>query len=531
MDEKEVGHLHTLRSKLRSFDARDDRGDLAVIMGIFVLMLLTMIPLAGYVGALAQQPIVLQDQKYQGALGAAESGVSDFMNRLNAALSYATASQVNPSGFVASPGGGYFYYTTSQLSNGSVAITSTGAVTGAYGTVERTIRVTATQANPFTKYMLFANHNSMSNGTQNNYTCQSSPCDVSSGLGSVNGPMMTNDQFYNQDARVSFPSGANSGSSASGYTTTGYPGGISHSTPLTLPSTLLGMEAASQGGCTYLGPTYIRFNSSGGYYVTSPDTAFTSSSGCYPPDGIVSNTSAGNGVIYVGSGGQNCQTSIPLTSPDGSTAASSGTQVTFSDTNSAAVYTGPCTNSDVIVQGTVAGNYSVAANDIYLSSNLCYQTGCGVPSSSNNSLGMVAQNSILLGASTPSSSSFSGVTYSFDPCLYGTTCHGSSTGNIPRYVSGALMAMTGSFDYAAQNSGNDGPLSFLGILATNYTGNTHFFETKNGASSSGKQTSFSYDPNLSSNPPPYFPAPVGNSAWATSQFVEIINPTNLPKVP
>ncbi len=114
MVEKEVGHLHTLRSKLRSFDVRDDRGDLAVIMGIFVLMLLTMIPLAGYVGALAQQPIVLQDQKYQGALGAAESGVSDFMNRLNAALSYATASQVNPSGFVASPGGGYFYYTTSQ---------------------------------------------------------------------------------------------------------------------------------------------------------------------------------------------------------------------------------------------------------------------------------------------------------------------------------------------------------------------------------------------------------------------------------
>jgi len=142
-------------------------------------------------------------------------------------------------------------------------------------------------------------------------------------------------------------------------------------------------------GCYYVGPTTITFNSSGGYYVSSPDTPPQASNGttnttydgdslannkstCFPSSGGTSGTVSGpaNGVIYVDSlTGSACTGSLPanplLSAYNGSPFKYDGEGLT------------PNCEGDAIVSGQVSGGYTLAAqNDIMIDNNLTYQD-CG----------------------------------------------------------------------------------------------------------------------------------------------------------
>ncbi len=554
----------SITSSIKKLDALrkgrlgDERGDVAVLTAIFVMLLLTLLPLVAYTSAVGQQPTVSFDQKYQGALGAAEAGVAAFVSDLNAGsvntssctvasttYSYFSVSGVSPNYWVSlatSSASYYEYEAFANGQNGPFAIISTGKTTGPYGAVYRTVEETVSQqvaGGSFTNYFLFANSNENNSfpNAQNN----------------LNGPMMTNGSY-------SFGSNCPSDSATGGPTVLKTsnpnppnPGGCSveYGLPLTLPTTMTQTQIpaeASTGGCDYYGPTYIAFQATGGYSVDSPETTTTASSGCYPASGATISTANLNGVIYV----QQC----PVDAPSTQCIQESG-QVNFQNASGNYIYSGPGVAGSAIVEGNVTGKFTVAAaNNIYISGPLCYgTTSCTTVtnSSAGQVLGLVATDSIFLGSQQATSAMPPG---SMNENPNGVVSVTDALYNEPEYfaydpiglssapLNGALMAMNGTFAYRATNTGNDkNPLDFVGSVAVSVpctsdnvaqyaTGgglcdtNWAFLEQSHGNGKSGKGPQTAYDGTLATDLPPFFPTSTGSSGAATfaaNGFAEVAN--------
>ena len=167
-------------------------------------------------------------------------------------------------------------------------------------------------------------------------------------------------------------------------------------------------------GCYYIGPTTITFNSSGGYYVNSPDTPWQASNGttnttydgdsvtnnksqCFPStNGATSGNVSGpaNGVIYIdalpttGSTGAVCTTANYKNLP--------ANPLLSAYDNNGYKYDGegstPNCEGDAIVNGQVSGGYTLAAqNDIMIDNNLTYADcgdagGLGLTTSEQNAM-------------------------------------------------------------------------------------------------------------------------------------------------
>ena len=553
-----INRLGTFRKNRLS----GERGDVAVLTAIFVMVLLTLLPLVAYTSAIGQQPTVSFDQKYQGALGAAEAGVAAFVSDLNAgtvttnsctisstSYSACATSGASPNYWVSLPTSSvssYEYEAYANGPNGPFTIISTGKTTGPYGTVYRTVEETVNEqaiGGNFTAYFLFANDNSGNN--QRN-----------SAQAYLNGPMMIENGNYNGFNKC--PTDLSTGNSTvlqssnpnligtsvgSGGSVCTVVYGIPPNFPTSLSQTQLPSEASS-GGCTYYGPTYIVFQPSGGYTVQSPET--TPYSGCYPSGGSTITGANANGVIYV----EQCPAS------PGKCAQTSS--VNFSNSGGNFVYSGPGVAGSAVVEGSVDGKYTVAAdNNIYISGPLCYGASTCTGASASTAgqvLGLVATDSILLGYQSANSSPPPGsmdenpnTTISRSDLLYGGPEYfaydeSQITGVAP--LDAALMAMNGTFAYRGRNTGNDSnPLSFDGSVAVNvpctadnvnnYVIGGHmcrtnwaFLEQSHGNGQSGNGPQFTYDGNLSSALPPFFPTSTGSSgaaAFAASGFVEVLN--------
>ena len=538
----------------------DERGDVAVLTAIFVMVLLTLLPLVAYTAAVGQQPTVSFDQKYQGALGAAEAGVAAFVSDLNAGTAASTACiNVSGYGWCATSGSSwvplstssasyYEYEAYSNSSSGPFTIISTGKRTGSYRTVYRTVEETVSQqaaGGSFADYFLYADSNKTPSPSSAENTFSHSR-DI------LAGPMMTNGKYYSDGKRSKCPAATlYSSNTASGLTCS-----PSFALPMYLPTSLSQTQIPSEAqtnGCTYYGPTYIVFQASGGYTVDSPGTTTTSATGCYP--GPYSSVAAdSNGVIYVSqcaSGVSNCN-SLP-TEPN---------SVSFQNGTGNYVYDYTATSTGVapgsaVVEGNVNGKFTVAAsNNIYISGPLCYESFCPSAgySSSDQVLGLVATDSVLLADARAN-----------NPLVTGNMDQNSNTSpaTVPSIgteyfaydpastsysqVDAAVMALNGTFAAHEKNKGADSfPLNFYGSVAVEFpcvtswaaalepvSGGTGMCNANSGEgglayleASTGHHPKFTYDNNLQTGLPPFFPTSVSSTVAVTftaSDFTEIAN--------
>lgn len=576
----------------------DDRGDAAVMTAIFVVLLLTLLPMVSYIAAVGQQPTVSFDQKYQGALGAAEAGVSAFASELNTDLLpsspatctgtiIATLSVCYVSGSSTSHWATVTASSTSNMSAqyeyeaysntattsdpylGSYTVISTGKVSGAFGSVMRTVQETVSQQTAgglFTNYFLFANNNA------GNYIPKSSSTLYGTMLINLGGYPTKNGQCkVDKGALVSSNQLDVGNPNSTSNCSVGQGGSLNLPPSLSSPYTQIPTEASS-GGCTYYGPTYIDFLPTGGYSVYSPETSTvttngTNDGGCYQTGAtspVDINTSSSNivntnGVIYV----EQCTTATSCT-------ASSSPQDLPSSTSM--LYQGPGAAGSAVVEGVVSGKYTLAAdNNIYIVGPLCYNSDlvsgvCSVSSSTASStstdvLGLVATDSVFLGdyfvpnsnkkmsmdindnTSISSSNSLYNQAESF---AYDVSSLPNGNGNQNPPLHAAIMALTGTFAYEYQNNGSDYAIEFAGSVAVNSpciggTSTTtspyadYFVATNNGdmcpsdgylmEGNNGNTVQFYYDQNLANTTPPFFPQSVNSSGSQSSgtNFAEILN--------
>ncbi|CAG4930778.1 pilus assembly PilX N-terminal domain-containing protein [Acidithrix sp. C25] len=558
-----------------------ERGDLAIIVAILAVLLLSAIPLATYAATVNQLPLTRGSQDYQSALGAAESGVTDYLNRMNQiALNQAgnywkySASNLPPdgngafTGWVAVPGSTneYFHYTpdaSNTASTGIVYLTSTGIALHGAQTQTRTIKV-ALRTNGFLDYLLMTdtmmvdpslapNFDSAFNSakaattecgykfSQPNDNAAGSPADSDSdsysydqnttgperytcyglinyyGTGQIfNGPLMTNDMYYlygtpQFNARVYSGSTTTSGYSSHPYwidpqnayfdmnssdnPTFIHPGDPSHQPALVFPTNNSSLaNAAKAGGCIYYGPTSIVFLGSS-MSVYSPETSSSATNaGCTGSGNL---PLPANGAIYVNSlpSGQSCPVN---------------TQITVGGNSF------DCSQGEVAVQGTITGGITVGSyNNIYIDGNLEY-TNCG-SSSSNDVLGLVAQSFVKV------SSNFANDNITPDNCF--------SQPSTNPVIMAAILTLNDSFEvqhFWDTSRGVLGTIYLDGSLAGKYADIEGSFN--NGATVSGYNTTYTYDPRLAYLTPPFFLSPV-NSAWKTVSSVETVNPSGLPAIP
>ncbi|NNN12924.1 MAG: hypothetical protein HKL81_04135 [Acidimicrobiaceae bacterium] len=203
------------------------------------------------------------------------------------------------------------------------------------------------------------------------------------------------------------------------------------------------------------------------------------------------------------------------------------------------------------------GKFTVAAaNNIYISGPLCYgTTTCTstTTSSASQVIGLVATDSILLGGAAANTST-PPASMDENP---NTSIGSDALSGLPEYfaydsaglgyvpLDAALMAMNGTFVYwtGHANTGNDSPMDFVGSVAVSVTctsdnvanyaigsdmcqTNWAYLEQTNGNSHSGNGPQMTYDGNLATGLPPFFPTSVGSNvsiAYAANGFTEIAN--------
>lgn len=77
-------------------DGIHDQSGIAMVLAIIVVLLMTLIPLALFQGAIGQLPLARHNQDHESALAAAEAGVDDYLNRLAQNSNYWTYNASNP---------------------------------------------------------------------------------------------------------------------------------------------------------------------------------------------------------------------------------------------------------------------------------------------------------------------------------------------------------------------------------------------------------------------------------------------------
>jgi hypothetical protein len=510
------------------------------IIVLFIVMLLITVIFNDGISAL---PIARNSQNYQAALQAADSGVEDFINRLdNNTTYYATTSDLtNPAlengsswtTWAAVPGTTvnewyrYVINDSQTTRSGVVYLTVTGAAgqnpatSGAQYSL-RTIKV-AINLNGFTSFLYYTNYEIVSPAISNlptscvlhawewNGSGYGPPSSCSSEIiyfvgnatesDGLNGPVFSNDALH-ICGNPAFPYGAISA----------YDQAVSASTP---GVTSYGGEGAYIGdsACTNA-PTW-----QGG--VTNPTTL-------NPPDpvqptgstvrgfpttnrGLASDTTASNdggGCLYTGPitatfSGATMSVSIGSTPTlDSATAPSSGVQCTgtniplppngllYDETNSG------CNQSscqaDPSVSGTVTGQVTVGSDEnINVTGNLVDSSMNGT----TNIIGLSAANSIIL-------SPVSGLTIDAAMVALGNSIYLNSWASQPIL----------------------GTLQINGSMAQVYRGPVGTFNS--GGIVSGYTKNYNYDQRLEYLQPPYFTAPTLPN-WTKSSFTEC-GPTAAP---
>lgn len=281
---------------------------------------------------------------------------------------------------------------------------------------------------------------------------------------------------------------------------------------------------ASEGGCLYEGPTEIDLAKNGNTWemdVYSPDTPSGSggtgdglnnsqnSNTCLPNS---PKTTMGwepypsNGVIFV----ENC--------PSTSTTCSSTTYNPLNGLDQPDDYgpQGP-TEGDAIVQGTVSGPLTIAAQDnVVITGNLCYAswTSCTTPPSSAETdvLGLIAYNYVEI--NHPMSSQHGGGWVNDSNCTNNLAPMGPNTTpdcdlSNPIFDT-AILALNQQFFANNFDQGSSlGTVSLYGTLDEDWRGPVG---TQGGGGNTGYLKQYTYDTRLRYLSPPHYLNP-GTASW------------------
>lgn len=552
---------------------RDDEGValITVLLSAMALIVLLSATLAYALGSLNASR---RDQDWNASLSAAESGIDDYIHRLNQDGNYFLYGPAPDSPTdgndafddyvpVAGPlNEGEFKY-ESDASNlpvdGTVRLKSSGKVRDVIRTLDVTLR-----PGRFLDYLYFTEYETVDpaaytgvpfTATNAQVECAHHFYDVwthpSGGSRTgrhascsdinfitqdvINGPLHTNDAIL-----ISGNPATPNTPLFNGETTTswndpagkrwrdGYPGGGSlpkfaayadttkpkFANPLTLPpsNTAIKIQTVPPGGkgCLFTGPTYIKFWNSQ-VEITSPLTRSTKA-GCLS-SGTYTLPADFNGVIYV----QN----VPVAATDANytnmTGCPSGgfpyplkAPRNIPLTGDLTQY--PCRNGDVFVEGTLNGRVTVAAenNIIVLQSGVQY---VDTPPSGDDLLGLVADNYVE-------------IYHPIDCQSLSSTCEmlTPATGRQVN-VHAAILAVKHSFRTQNYRYGSaQGALSVKGAIIQTYRGAVGTFVLSGTPPvpviASGHPKDYVYDTRLKYLAPPYFLDPV-KSAWKVTTWAEL----------
>ncbi|MDA8195924.1 MAG: hypothetical protein M0019_01720 [Actinomycetota bacterium] len=559
----------------------DERGEAAVIIAVMAVMLLAAIPLATYAATTNQLPLTRGNQDLQSALGAAQSGVADYINRLNqTALNQAgnywkySATNLPPDGnqaftsWVKVPGSSdeYFHYsvdTSTTASTGIVTLTSTGLQLHGSASQYRTLKVQL-RTNGFLDYLLMTDTMMIDPTLAPNFTSFSSPSAAASdcaykfsspndnasgateldtdqyqqdryttgpewnecyslinfyvGGQTFNGPIMTNDMYYFSGDPI-FNARVYSGSAT---------------------------QATNPNDSTH--PYWIDpLNDYFGYSeTTSPKFSHSGDPTYQAPLALPSTNAALKSAAQVGGCTYYGPTSITFS---GTTMTVYSPETTSSSTNAGCVGTGalPLPPNGVIYVSQMPSTMSCASNtNITVGGNSysCRSSEIAVQGTITGQVTVGSDDNVVISgnleytncASSSSSDVLGLIAQNFVQVSskFGSlnttsdTCYGHAKNN--PVIMAAILTLSHSF--MVQNfwstGGKLGTIYLVGSLAGKYAD----IEGEFSGSSivEGYATTYTYDSRLAYLTPPFFLSPV-NSAWTTTLSAEIPNPTSLPTIP
>lgn len=567
------------RSRMVSLFLRSEGGD-AMVLVILAIMLMTLIPISIFTTSLAQLPIAQGNQDYQRALAAAESGVSDYINRLNqTSLSQASdywqysASNPPPDGnpafsgwsSVSGSGGEYFHYSVNSsatLSQGVVYLTSTGLSLRGTMSTYRTIKVGIRMLG-YLDYLLFTN------------TMMVSPAFAPYITRNLGGQQISATQAQNYCAYQWDQANPYAGGYGPDMSTTGPDGKYyqyGYCSPLINYYTSGNVYNGStftndiyyiNGTPTFNGRAFSASSRTSGisahpyWYdpicggtcsgdapnVSTPDDPAYHSTLALPSQNTSLRSAAQTGgCLYIGPtyiqvSGITMTVTSPQTPTSGFTnpgCLGSGslnlpgngviyvenmpTSLTCSGNVTMEYEALPCSQGDALIQGDLHGQLSIGAdNSVYIVGNLEY-AGCAQPGTTD-ALGLIPNNFVYLSAHFANSNTTT------------DTCRGEAMNNPVIYA--ALLTLNQSFaveNFYNTGQKNLGTIYFTGSIAGQYADIEGTFDANTGAITNGYLVNYTYDTRLQYLSPPYYLNPL-SSQWKIITFAEIVNPTGLPAAP
>ena len=534
---------------------RDEAG-IAMILVMASITVLSLLVTAALGYALQAQPQARRDQDWNAALAAAQSGVDDYVARLNQNDSYYTSvdctnialkgpkTGTNTCGWTAStPAGwqnvvagtatqGVFHYDvdpSSILSQGTIRVTSTGKVR----TASRTIQVLVSRGGS-TQFLYYTDFEDADPGNTTAYptgapsdvcgksgptlasyvwqggrSLGSSPCieitfitgDSLDGQAHFNDtPLMTGTPAFNKGFETS-DANCKTAVASDDYAkcyrdnsaTPTFGAKPVYAPELYLPDNSAAF--ATYPGCDYTGDTRIKFNSNGTMTVWSKGSVGTSvGTGCGNPSLFAS----GSQTVSI----PNDQTIYVSNASTQSkcTTGQIGDGIPLAGDVNVNQSTFYCGNGNVYIEGTLQGRVTVAAqNNVIVTGDLLLSTtSAGAAPTGTDMLGLVASNSVV----------------NYHP----VDASGNNLTTInDRWIYASIQTLQHSFWVETYNKGVKlGTLHVRGSIAQKWRG----IVGQGGSSGTGYLKDYSYDSRLTFASPPYFPQWT-NAVWGAKTTGEL----------
>jgi hypothetical protein len=476
-----------------------------MLIVIAALALMATIPVVVITTTVNQLPLTTENLNWNAAYEAAQAGLNDYLQNLDANSSYAKYNKTNdPSNLAFSswvtvsndPAEAFEY--TPTTNTGSLLLTVSGKAGTGTQTVIRTFQFSLVPVLSTLKYIYWSQYEkidpalpgSPSNGDNCAYFLgqgETNACWIVFASGdTIDGPVFSNDGFY----ICGSPNFESTVESSDSYAPPNY------------PNYWYGLGSGCNNNPTFAAP--VPPATSNPSYVSAQTIPGTGASlaaaqalGCVVTD-------SGSGVTFTLNGTTLTWTGGTYTTPSGNTSAActGGVTAPFSSLQSALYYV----NGNVIIKAnsTVSGFLTIATNgNITIQGNLQYTpandivtSGSGTMSDSKDALGLIANGFIDI------------------------TSTGATT------VDAALLAQGGSVyagDWSSPNCSNNPcpTLTIFGSIAQEYRGPVGVVagggNCNNGC---GFIKHYNYDYSLQTLWPPQF-LPATNSTWSPTSYTEV----------
>ncbi|HUY63078.1 MAG TPA: hypothetical protein VMV14_01015 [Acidimicrobiales bacterium] len=447
-----------------------------MLVVVAALGVLATVPLA-VIATTSQLPLTSQNLSWNSAYEAAQAGLDDYVQHLDANGTYAQYNKANTGGNAAFTGwvpvsgsqSEYFEYSPTTT-GGALQLTVSGKAGSGLSQVVRTFVYGLTPASTLDDVYWTA--------CESSSQCGASGTIVFISTDVLNGPVFSNDDFTmcGSPTFTSTVQSADAGGLGSPY----WQSACSPTAP------------NFQAGAPSRAPAQnIIVNGVLGDVV--PAQKF----GCYITAG------GGNGTIFTLNGSTLTWSNGTLDTTDGNKGAGCTGTVNFGSLKSAVIYVnGNATITGGTVSGfltivasgsmTITGNITYPCADITWTSGTCSSSPGGPTADSSDALGLIALNNISISAN-----------------------------NAPFTLDAALLAITGSFqnaNYSNACSGTCNTLNVFGSIAQDVRGPVGKFN--NGVITAGYSKSYWYDNSLQQAWPPFF-IPPASTTWSPVSYAEL----------